>query len=154
MGEYDFNKDLPVAKRTEKQISDYLVSEGFRLIEECNNSDYDLRMQRPCGEIFTIEVKEDFMCERTGNVAVEHYCRGKPSGISVSKADIYVYKVHEPNGQKNIYAIKTSKLKRMIEDKLYDRDVTGGDEGSNSKNYLFRLDVIKDEFSPIGRLEE
>jgi hypothetical protein len=151
---YNFRKDLPVAKRTEKQVSDYLVSRGYGLIDECNNSDYDIRMQRPSGEILTIEVKEDFMCKKTSNVAVEYYCRGKPSGISVSKADIYIYKVHEPNGQKNMYAIKTSNLKKMVEDKLYHREVSGGDKGSDSRNYLFKLNVIKDNFSLIGRLEE
>lgn len=154
MPHYNFRKDHAIARKTERQISDYLVSKGFEFVDECDNADYDIRMKTPLGEVVTIEIKEDFTCQKTGNIGLEYHCRGKPSGISVSKADFYLYKVHEPNGEKSMWAIKTSNLKEMIEDKLYHRTVNGGDPGSNSLNYLFRLDVVKDKFTPVGKLEE
>jgi hypothetical protein len=41
----------------------------------------------------------------------------------------------------------------MIEDELYHRIVVGGDPGSNSKNYLFKLKVIMDNFKYLGKLD-
>jgi hypothetical protein len=149
MPHYSFRKDHKIARKTERQIADYLVAKGYEFIDECNNADYDIRMRTPSGDVITIEIKEDFSCQRTGNVGLEYHCRGKPSGISVSKADFYLYKVHEPNGEKNMYIIKTSELKEMVENKLWFREVNGGDPGSNSLNYLFKLGVIKNRFKVL-----
>lgn len=154
MPHYNFRKDHTIARKTERQIAEYLVSKGYEFLDECNNADYDIRMKTPQGEVITIEIKEDFTCRKTGNIGLEYHCRGKPSGISVSKADFYLYKAHEPSGEKNMYVIKTSNLKQMIENKLYHRTVNGGDPGSNSLNYLFKLDVVKDNFTFIGKLED
>ncbi len=149
MPHYNFRQDHKIARKTERQIADYLVSKGYEFIDECNNADYDIRMKTPSGDVITIEIKEDFSCRKTGNVGLEYHCRGKPSGISVSKADFYLYKVHEPNGEKNMYIIKTSELKEMVENKLWFREVNGGDPGSNSLNYLFKLGVIKNRFKVL-----
>lgn len=155
MPNYNFDLDLPIAQRTEKQVAQYLEERAkLKYLGDCDTNAYDLKMQMENGEVITIEVKEDFSCERTGNVGVEFSCRGKPSGIEVSKADLYIYKVHEPDGNKRLYVIKTSKLKQMIEEEKYFRIVNGGDVGSNSMNYLFKLDVIKKNFGFLGRLPE
>jgi hypothetical protein len=151
---YDFRKDFPIARKTEAQIAQYLSEkQNMKFLGECNNSDYDIRMETPSGKKITIEIKEDFSCARTGNVGVEYECRGRASGIEVSKADFYIYKVHQPDGKKGVYVIQTPQLKRMIEDKEYFRTVVGGDPGSFSKNYLFKLDVIKSNFKFLGYLE-
>ena len=151
---YDFRKDFPIARKTEAQIAQYLSEkQKMKFLGECNNSDYDIRMETPSGKTITIEIKEDFSCARTGNVGVEYECRGRASGIEVSKADFYIYKVHQPDGKKGVYVIQTPQLKRMIEDKEYFRTVVGGDPGSFSKNYLFKLDVIKSNFKFLGYLE-
>ena len=154
MPHYNFRKDHKIARKTERQIADYLVTKGYEFIDECDNADYDIRMKTPAGEVITIEIKEDFTCQKTGNIGLEYHCRGKPSGISISKADFYLYKTHEPSGEKNMYVIKTSNLKEMIEERLYHRTVNGGDPGSNSLNYLFKLDVVKENFTFIGNLED
>lgn len=149
MPNYDFDKDLPVAQKTETQVAEFLVDKGLKFLGDCDDNRYDLLMSHEDKE-FTIEVKEDFSCERTGNVGVEFECRGKPSGINVSKADFYLYKVHCPDRGIRLYIIKTSKLKKMISNKEYFRVVSGGDPGSNSMNYLFKLDVIKSNFTYLG----
>ena len=152
MAHYDFRKDLPIARETEKQVAAFFES-NFPLTfkEECNNADYDLLFEHlETGNPISVEVKEDFMCEKTGNVGVEYHCRGKHSGIAISKSDFYVYKVHRPDKKVCMYAIKTVDLKQMIKDNLFFRRVTGGDKGSNSKNYLFRLPVIQENFMNLG----
>ena len=157
---YDFSKDLPIAKKTEKQIAEYLVnSQKMKFIGTSDTirgvrrSDFDIRMAFPSGKEVDIEIKEDFSCARTGNVGVECESWGRASGIAISKADFYLYKVHQPDGTKRVYIIRTNKLKEMIEQELYHRIVVGGDPGSNSKNYLFKLKVIMDNFTHLGKLE-
>lgn len=148
---YDFDKDLPIAQKTERDVAEFLCEKAqMQFLGDNDDNKYDLLMQTREGRKITIEVKEDFSCQRTGNVGVEYECRGKPSGIEVSQADLYLYKVHEPDGKSRLYVIKTSLLKQMIKEEKYFRIVCGGDPGSNSMNYLFRLNVIKENFSYLG----
>ena len=154
MPNYDFDLDLPIARKTEKQVAQFLVDNaGMTFLGECDTNAYDLEMQLSNGRVITIEVKEDFSCQRTGNVGLEYECRGKPSGISVSKADAYLYKIHQPDGKKGLYVIGTKELKQMVERQEYFRIVNGGDPGSNSMNYLFKLGVIKENFKLIGYVD-
>lgn len=152
---YDFNLDLPIAKETERQVTEFLLNKfsGLCFLNECNNADYDVAFELQ-GNLFTVEIKEDFTCRKTGNVGVEFSCRGKDSGIRNTKANFYLYKIHEPDGTKSLYWIKTKTLKQMISDGLYHRTVNGGDEGSNSKCYLFYLSVIKEHFKHLGDVNE
>jgi len=146
---YNFDADLATAKATEQRLADYLVKRyGMELLGIGSNSDYDLLMQTKDGKQFSIEVKEDFMCEKTGNVAVEYWSRGKASGISVTVADYYFYVIHEPL-RLTVNSIKTDLLKRLIITKQYFSEVSGGDAGSDTKNYLFKLEVIKKHFKEI-----
>ena len=158
---YDFNKDLPIAKATEDQISKFLEeSQGFKFIAtiddlikqdpgQYSRKDFDLLMEKNEKRI-KIEVKEDFTCERTGNVGVEFACRGKPSGIETTRSDYYLYKVHMPNKKIGVYVTPTKHLREMIDREMYFRIVNGGDVGSNSMNYLFKLDVVKQNFKFLG----
>ena len=136
---YDFKKDLPVAKKTEDEVADFLVRRyGFLILERSDRKFYDLKLEKN-GKIYLIEIKEDMSCKKTGNVALEFDCRGKPSGISVTKADSFIYKIHRPN--EIVYlAIKTEALRQLIRDKKHIRIVCGGDVDSHSMNYLFRYD--------------
>lgn len=154
MPNYDFKKDWQVARKTEQEVTRWLEKHRkMKLIDECDNNEYDIRMRLPSGISVKIEVKEDFTCEKTGNVGLEWECRGKPSGISVSQADMYIYKIHRPDGKKGLYVIGVDSLKRMVDNKLYHREVVGGDPDSNSKNYLFKLEKIEEHFSFLGWVE-
>ena len=158
---YDFAKDLPVAKKSEKQIAKFLVeTQNMTFVgtsddmPNCRRSDFDIAMKWPSGKQVTIEIKEDFTCERTGNIGVEFESWGRKSGIEISKSDFYLYKIHMPGGKIGAYITPTSKLKEMISNRLYHRVVTGGDPGSFSKNYLFYLQDVKDNFKFLGHLPE
>jgi hypothetical protein len=157
---YNFKKDLPAAKACERQVALHLEEVlGFKWIDRDNllrekKSDYDTRHLTPNGKKqITIETKQDLRCEETGNVGVEYHCRGAPSGISITKADFYMYKVWEPSGAIGLYVAKTEVVKQMIRDKLWCRWVNGGDPGSNSLNYLFTLEVFQQHFKRIGILD-
>lgn len=144
MGHYNFEKDLSVAQKTEKEIG-HLIHERLGesvSIEYGKTKDYDIKFMHD-GKEYTVEIKEDFMCKKTGNVCVEYESRGRPSGIDSTKAMMYFYKIHEPDGSVNIYGIKTDALKEMIADRKFFRTVSGGDAGSFTKSYLFDLNLFK-----------
>jgi ADP-glucose pyrophosphorylase len=159
---YDFSKDLPIAKKTESQIARHLVeTQDMTFIGTSDSlpnvkrSDFDVRMKfNKSGKVVDIEIKEDFSCARTGNIGVECESWGRKSGIEVSKADFYLYKIHMSDGRKGVYIIQTKKLKQLIEDEKYHRIVVGGDPGSYSKNYLFKLSVVFENFKFLGNLPE
>jgi hypothetical protein len=111
------------------------------IMEHSNHNRYDLLVKIK-GLPVTFEVKEDFMCKQTGNVSLEYECRGKPSGVSVSEADYYIYIIHTKDDEVEYVMFKTGDLKDKITSKMYFRDITGGDKGSNTKNYLFKYDIF------------
>lgn len=122
---------------------------GYTNINYNNDNRYDIKATNTEGKRVTFEIKEDFSCKKTGNVAVEFGCRGKPSGIETTQANYYVYKLHEPDGNINFYGTIVKELKKAIEEEKYFRTVSGGDKGSNSKNYLFDINDFKKIFVPI-----
>ena len=141
-GYSQFEEDLKVAQKTELEVARFMRDKynaeilGF-------NSDfrYDFRMNYKDKEV-KVEVKEDFGTQDTGNVAVEYKCRGKASGITTTQADVYLYKIHLPNQLTTKVMLSTNKLKEMIKTKQYHRIVKGGDKGSNTMMYLFKLKVF------------
>lgn len=78
-----------------------------------------------------IEVKSDRKTVDTGNVYIEYWSRGKPSGISTSQSDFYVYKV----GEEEAIIISTpylkQKLKQLVADGKARANVKGGDNNTS-----------------------
>lgn len=141
---YNYKLDYKLANITEQEVAQ-LICRRFpktKLISRNNDNRYDLLFDREGKEI-KVEVKEDFTCQRTGNIGLEFSCRGKDSGISVSQADFYVYKVHTPERDVKFLMIPVSVLKRLIKEQRFKRIVNGGDIGSDSLNYLFDYYLIK-----------
>lgn len=96
-----------------------------------------------------IEVKsERDVWQRTGNIAIEYECYGKPSGINATESD---YWFHNLCIGEEIFAtivFNTKSLKRIIENLDSKRSVSGGDNNA-ARMYLLNLqklfssDVIK-----------
>lgn len=95
---------------------------------------YDIVMVSKDGSLQTIEVKIDRMCSSTKNLAIETECSEKPSGLSISKADYYLFFAYRastvtsmPSDDKiDAYLIPTTTLKEMLSQNDY-RVVMGGD---------------------------
>lgn len=140
MGRYNFQLDLATAKETEKEAVEKL-HKWLKIKNVHFNRDYkyDFRLEFEDGtNPRTYEVKEDFQCGQTGNTVVEYECRGKDSGITTTEADYWIYKFDD-----GFYQISVPKLRQVIKEQLYFREVVGGDRGSNTKMYLFRLSTLK-----------
>lgn len=141
MGNYDFRRDLAVARKEEQKVASLL--EAYKDVDKVElNKDkrYDLCVFKADGSTVTIELKVDYMCRFTGNVAVEYESRGKDSGINTSEADVYIYKLHLSDGTAPYMAIPTKRLKGMIDKGLYFKKISGGDKGSNTRCYLFKAE--------------
>lgn len=142
MGLYNFRDDLPVARLTEKEVAKLLEERyNAEILEFGVTKKHDIKAKIR-GKEYTFEVKEDFYCKKSGNVAVEFESRGKLSGIQTSESDFYIYKIHTKDHGIKFILIKTEDLKKIIEEKRYFRVVNGGDTGSNTMNYLFKYDVF------------
>ena len=141
MGHYNFSQDLANSDSTELEIARFIWGSATRPIKSISrNSDYryDLLVEYGDGSLKTVEIKEDIKCQITGNVAVEFECRGKLSGLGVTEADMWIYKVHLEH---NIlyFGIPVVKLKRAIVNREYDSVKSGGDIGSGTRLFLFSL---------------
>lgn len=141
MPNYNFNEDLPVAIETEKEVAQIMAKiYDARILKFEHSNKYDI-LARIKGTEYTFEIKEDFMSWKTGNVALEFECRGKPSGINTTEADFYIYKIHGKNGV-HFYLFKIENILKMVSDKAWFRVVNGGDKDSNSMNYLFKYETF------------
>ena len=91
-----------------------------------------------------IEVKsERDVWKRTGNIAIEYECHGKPSGINATEAD---YWFHNLCVGEDIYAtliFKTENLKKILDSLERKVSVNGGDHNA-SRMYLISLQKLFD----------
>lgn len=137
MGAYDFKIDLANAQQTEKEFVQKLhLSRKIKAARFNNDFRFDVEVEHE-DETVRYEVKHDLMAMQTGNTVIEYESRGKSSGISTTQADIWVYKIGN-----DFYTISVPKLREVIDQGLYSRKVNGGDFGSNTRMYLFRLEVL------------
>lgn len=145
MGNYDFKSDLSETQKKEIDFAEKLNKHygAVRVGEFGKDNKWDMVFVslKDGRSNISFEMKSDSMAKNTGNIAIEFHCRGKPSGISTSKADYYVYQI-ERGKVSDYYLIGVLELKRIIAEKLYFRKVSGGDKGSNTRMYLFKLKVF------------
>lgn len=97
MVHYNFKEDLKDGHRGERVIKHFLESQlNFLYLGDCDDYRYDLLHLNDKTELpMKIEVKTDSWekdySDCTGNLVLEVEDRGKPSGISTSEADFYVW---------------------------------------------------------------
>ena len=97
-----------------------------------NFKPYDIKIVRhPFTK--TYEVKADRMTIKTGNVVIEYECNNKPSGITSTEADTWIYFIV---GSNEYIEIDTATLRQLIADNKWTRKIRGGD-GYRAAMYLF-----------------
>ena len=125
------------------------ITEGY-----CKGFDIDLEFGK-MGEEFTqkvfegnskVEVKtERDIWEKTGNIAIEMRCKGKPSGISTTESDVWIHLLSVNSVIKGGFLFKVGELKDKIK-KLHKsgglKIVMGGDDNVSQMALL----PIKDLF--------
>ena len=96
-----------------------------------------------------IEVKsERDVWQKTGNIAIEYECYGKPSGINATESDYWFHNLCIGDETFATLVFDTTSLTRIIANLDKKRSVSGGDNNA-SRMYLLNLqklfssDVIK-----------
>lgn len=138
---YNFDKDLEQSNEDVKKVIAILRSKGATNIDTCDNKDYDVSFIMN-DKYYNMEIKHDYLYNKTGNVAIEIQSRGKSSGIITSKASIWCYILDE-----FVYVVSSSKLKKFLSTSNY-KIVNGGDDYT-SKLILVPLVDFKKIFIEI-----
>lgn len=145
---YKFKRDLARGQQRESYFREKLQARGGEAILNESNS-YDLFWHR--SDIveeanFSFEIKTDFLAARTGNFAIEYMSRGKPSCLSVSQADYWVFY----NGEQEL-TVDADSLKLLIQQNKF-KQVKGGDNNT-SELFLIPISMIEKIALPEGWLE-
>jgi hypothetical protein len=109
---------------------------------------YDLKIGETAedwvNELFSngkkIEVKNDLMAHKTGNIYIEFESRGKPSGLSKTIADYWIYRI---NHSDFAFIIEVNKLKELCR-KFYKakKYLKEGGDDNTSKGFLIPIVVL------------
>lgn len=127
-----FEKDLAQGKKYELESLKYLDYDNYEM-KEGYFKEYDLIITKDNVDT-KIEVKSDRQASITGNMAIEYECNDKPSGLTSTTADYWLYfVVHKDKDE--CYKIPTNELKDLVKNC---RKVRGGD-GYKSKMYLLKI---------------
>lgn len=101
--------------------------------------DWDLRLtHKTAGNSWAYEVKSDTVAARTGNLAIEFECSGRPSGIAATKADYWIHYIPTTN---TYYRLKVETLKKII--KRVDPWTTYGGDGGRARMYLLPISHLE-----------
>ena len=86
-----------------------------------------------------IEVKsERDVWQKTGNIAIEYECYGKPSGINATESDYWFHNLCIGDETFATIVFDTTSLKRIINNLDKKRSVSGGDNNA-ARMYLLNL---------------
>jgi len=125
-----FTEDLAFGKNYEKLATEYFESD---IVEHAPNKrfkPYDFKVFEN-NKWIKVEVKSDRMTKETGNICIEFKCSNKPSGITTTESDYYIYFVV---GTDDVYKIQTEDIRAIIKNNKF-RTCKGGDFG-RSEFYL------------------
>ncbi len=148
-----FKEDLKRGQKVENLfVSLYLTNlpygEEVQDISYCKNKEYDVAITSVVDGgppiVQRYEIKCDSKSEITNNVAVEVLSRGKPSGLTSSTADWWVFYCysHEKRHFRWVLLSKET-LTNLIKKGGYTK-VTGGDVGSGTEFYLLPVaDLVR-----------
>jgi len=143
-----FQKNLREGQSIEDEFIDLLKTEfhysyAFKPEGKCNW--FDIIAVTNKGKIETFEVKSDNKWNKTGNVALETFYKGKASCILASLAEYIVYFLEGDN----FYTIKSKDLRRWIYLNEDNKRIVNGGDGDNSRIVLVPIEEFKLLFSAI-----
>ena len=123
--------------------------------DDRKNKGFDLEFERDGRDNLKIEVKEDLLYSKTGNVAVEYRSRGKDSGITTTESEWWIYVLGD-----EYYICSVQSLRYLC--KNHSRKVIGGDvvtgctgeQQCSSDLYLIKVDVFKSICSKLPKYDD
>jgi hypothetical protein len=134
-----------------------LKKNGNRIFDISKSSiperyDYDVRIigRAPWGENYnrTVEVKNDIISKRTGNAAFEWKCKGKPSGLSVTKAFYWLHIVRH-NGQFMFLIDTVDNIKRLVRELKHKTVSNAGNTDLYTEVDLVKIDLLLEKIKKV-----
>lgn len=141
MANYNFKKDIILGEEGELVMIEDLISMGAIYDSNNKTNSHDVTVNFK-GKNIRYECKTDFF-DDTGNMFIETNCRGKASGIEVTKADWFVTYFKNFN---ELWYIKTDNLKKILNTHTHRKATQCGDDGSNTEGILLNKNMFRDEF--------
>jgi hypothetical protein len=127
LSQSDFDLDLKYGEDGEKWLT-WLASEGAK-----------------------VEVKtERDIWHRTKNIFIEYKCRGKPSGLAVTKSDYWITNLQKDNKTFATVVVETKRLKKNLKRLIKNGKVSIGKKGGDfnmSEGILLPLDLLHEIFN-------
>jgi hypothetical protein len=138
----EFLKMEKIGQLGENALRTYLEKKGHKIVtgERPTNS-HDIRATDKRGTETLYEVKTDMV--KSPNVFIEIFTKGKPSGLAVTKADMYV--IYAKN-EGLLFFCRTSVLKALIDIGGY-RLVIARTDDTATKGYLIPKEEMKTQFA-------
>lgn len=142
----NFEKDLADGHKGEEAVRHFGETVfGLRFVTGNDDSAFDILFEDEDIMPVTYEVKTDLFEQNwdeggSGNMAIEYKCRGKKSGIRVTKAMYFIY--YFPNiRDKQLWMISVEDLKKLLKDNKF-RAVDGGETYYDNDNKVTRCYLI------------
>jgi hypothetical protein len=151
MANYNFKQDVLLGEEGEMVILNDLITMGATYDSNNKTNTHDIIVNFK-GKNIHYECKTDFF-DDTGNMFIETSCRGKASGIEVTKADWFVTYFKKLN---EVWYIKTNRLKQILNEHTHRKTTQCGDDGSNTEGVLLNKNQFRDDFivrDPIKHVE-
>ena len=153
MAHYNFRKDIIEGEAGEAFVTNWLCENANgTLISDNKTNSHDTIIEFPDTDhdlwsgTKMLEIKTDVYVtptRDTGNMFIEYSCRGKPSGIMVTQADIFITYFKHLN---ELWVIRTNDLRKLLATYTF-RDVSNaGDKGSRTSGYLIPRDKYREYF--------
>ena len=132
-----FIEDLSAGNLGEKVFANFLLKKGFNIKGFNNDYKYDIITDYH-SKIITFEIKTDryefLKSVKTNNIFIEVSCNNKPSGISKTEADIFVYFLPD---YEECYCISVKELRKILRSNPeYFRYTTQSGDLGKVKGYL------------------
>jgi hypothetical protein len=115
----------------ETAIARWFRRKGWEPYRTVGHTDFDLLLQT------SVEVKNDRMAARTGNIAFETHYRGQPSGLLTSGAGYWAVVVDE-----TAFIARTDALLRYVQAHDF-KEVQGGDQRASTLR-LMPIDKLRE----------
>ena len=148
MGTRLWRKDLAWGERWERVIGLYLFFNGVSNITYNNDKRYDIKGVYK-SNVTKFEVKSD-RYKNTGNMALEIKDNDKPSGISVSEADVFVYNYTNISDiYVYIFFIPLVELKKVLKDNTATLKIIKGGDDKEASIILLPMAVYKKHFKVV-----
>lgn len=148
MGIRVWRKDLAWGERWERVIGLYLFFNGVSNITYNNDNRYDIKGVYK-SNVTKFEIKSD-RYKNTGNMALEIKDNDKPSGISVSEADIFVYNYTNISDiYVYIFFIPLVELKKVLRDNQSKLKIIKGGDDKEASIILLPMAEYKKYFKVV-----